>query len=87
MKLKVIVNPNPFTSEISVLIHGNFSVNVVIRLINNRGTVIRIAASALKKGENKVKINNLLRYATGQYSLEIKLLNGDLLETVSLVKT
>jgi hypothetical protein len=86
MKLKVIVNPNPFTSELSILIHGSFAVNIVVRLMNSRHTVIRIAACTLKKGENKVKISDLQRYATGHYHVQIKLLNGDLLEMISLVK-
>jgi hypothetical protein len=86
MKLKVIVNPNPFTSELNIHIHGPFAINIVIRLTNSKGTVIRITACTLKQGENKVKIGNLHRYAGGNYHLEIKLLNGDLLETLSLVK-
>jgi len=87
MKLKVIVNPHPFTSELSLLIQGNFDINVVIRLIDSSGTVIRITSGALKKGDNKMKIDKLQRYAAGAYRLEIKLLNGDLLETIQLVKS
>jgi hypothetical protein len=86
MKLKVTVNPNPFTAELSVLIHGHFDMNIVIRLTNSKDTVIRITSFTLKKGENKVKIGNLQRYATGNYRLELKMLNGDLLETIKLVK-
>ncbi len=87
MKLKVIVTPNPFTSELCIYIHGSFVINIVIRLTNSKGTVIRITACTLKKGENNVKIDNLHRYAGGNYHLEIKLLNGDLLEKLNLVKT
>ena len=87
MELKVIVNPNPFTSELSVFIHGSFAVNIVIRLLNSRNTVIRIRACLLIKGDNKIMISNLQRYATGHYHVEIKLLNGDLLERINLIKT
>ncbi|MEP7279294.1 MAG: T9SS type A sorting domain-containing protein [Bacteroidota bacterium] len=86
MKLKVIASPNPFVSELFVFIHGSFALNIVVRLINNSGTVIRITSAELKKGENKLKINNLQRYAAGSYHLEIKLLSGELLETHQLVK-
>jgi hypothetical protein len=86
MKLKVIVSPSPFTSELLIYIHGHFAMNIVIRLSNGKGTVIRITACALKKGENKVRIANLQRYAGGNYQLVIKLLNGDLVETIDLVK-
>jgi len=87
MKLKVIVNPHPFTSELFLLIQGNFDINVVIRLIDGRDTVIRITSGALKKGDNEIKIDGLQRYAAGNYRLEIKLLNGDLLENIHIVKS
>jgi len=87
MKLKVIVNPHPFTSELFLLIQGNFDINVVIRLIDSRGTVIRITSGTLKKGDNEIKIDGLQHYAAGNYRLEIKLLNGDLLENIHIVKS
>ena len=86
MKLKVTVDPNPFTSELVITIHGHFAMNIVIRLTNRAGTAIRIIGYTLGNGENKVIIGNLKRYVIGDYYLEIKLLNGDLLETIKLVK-
>lgn len=86
MTLKVTVNPDPFTSELYVLIDGSFAANVVMRLTNSKHTVVRIATCTLKKGENNVKITNLQQYASGRYHLEVVLLNGDLVETISLVK-
>jgi len=86
MKLKVTVNPNPFTSELAILIYGQFTVNAVLRLMNSAGTVIRVAGHTINSGDNKFKLSNLDRYATGPYTLEIKLLNGDLLESIKLVK-
>jgi len=86
MKLKVAVNPNPFTSELVVFIHGQFTMNVVIRLMSNAGGVVRVTSVTVNKGENEIKIKNLGRYATGNYLLEVKLLNGDLLEAIQLVK-
>ncbi|MFT3935644.1 MAG: T9SS type A sorting domain-containing protein [Chitinophagaceae bacterium] len=86
MKLMVTVNPNPFTSSLVIYIKAHFTVNTVLRLLNQNGTVIRVTACTINQGENKITINNLNRYATGNYLLEVKLLNGDLLETISLVK-
>ena len=86
MKFKVTVNPNPFTSELAVLIDGHFTVNTVLRLVNSAGTVIRVTGHTVNKGGNKIQIGNLGRYATGVYTLEVKLLNGDLLEKIKLVK-
>lgn len=73
-------------SEFIVLIQGPVTLNIVICLANSRNAIIRMAACALKPGENKVTINNLQRYASGQYCLHIKLLNGDLLEKINMVK-
>ncbi len=86
MKLKVTVNPNPFTSELAVFIHGHFTMNVVLRLLNSAGTVIRITGCTVDKGENKFTLENLNRYATGDYVLDVKMLNGDLIEKIDLIK-
>ena len=86
MKLKVVVNPNPFTSELAVFIHGQFTMNAVLRLMSSAGGVIRVTSVTVNKGDNEIKLKNLGKYATGNYLLEVKLLNGDLLETIKLVK-
>jgi hypothetical protein len=86
MKVKVEAFPNPFTAELTITMLTSLTVNLVIRLMNNNGTVIRVKACPLLTGENNIQLNNLNRYATGDYILEVKLLNGDLLETISLVK-
>ncbi len=57
-----------------------------MRLINSRETVLRTTACTFKKGENKVSLHNLHRYVAGNYSLEIKLLTGELLEIIPLEK-
>jgi hypothetical protein len=87
MKLKVIVDPHPFTSELLLLIQGNFDINVVIRLIDSSGKLIKITSGTLKKGDNEMTIDGLQAYRSGEYRLEIRLLNGDLLENIQLVKS
>lgn len=86
MKLKVTANPNPFSAELVVNMQSSIAVNLVVRLINGNGIVIRVKGCPIAAGESKVVLKNLVRYATGNYFLEIKLLTGDLLETIPLVK-
>ena len=86
MTLKVTVKPNPFNAELLLSMHAVFTVNVVIRLLAESGNVVRITSGTLRAGDNEIKLDKLHRYAAGHYRLEIKLLNGDLLETVPLVK-
>lgn len=87
MKLKVIGSPQPFTAELFLIIQGNFDVNVVIRLLNSSNEVINITGCTLKKGDNEMRITGLQSYPVGNYRLEIKSLNGDLLENIQLVKS
>ena len=86
MKLKVKASPNPFSSELAVLIYSHFAMNIVVRLANSNGTVIRVKGCTLAEGENHLTLKNLTRYATGDYLVEVKLLSGDLLETIHLLK-
>ena len=86
MKVKVKASPNPFNAELSITMLSQLTVNLVVRLMNSNGTVIRVKACPLITGENNVQLKNLNRYASGDYILEVKLLNGDLLDTISLVK-
>ncbi len=86
MILKVTANPDPFSAEITISMHCSSPVNLVLRLINSEGIVVRVKGCPLTAGETKVTLKNLARYATGNYFLEVKLLNGDLLESIELVK-
>lgn len=86
MKLKVTASPNPFSAELVVSMQCSVAVNLVVRLVNSNGIVIRVKGCPIAAGESNVLMKNLMRYATGTYCLEIKLLNGDLLETIQLIK-
>ena len=86
MKLKVTVNPNPFRSELFIFIQSDVSVNTVLKLTDIKKSLVRMVGCTLQKGENKVHIKNLSRYVVGSYQLELKLLNGDLLQSVALIK-
>ena len=86
MIVKVTANPDPFSAELAVCIHSSIDVNLVLRLINSNGTVIRVKGCPLHAGVSRITLKNLVRYATGRYFLEIKLLNGDLVESIQLAK-
>ena len=86
MKLKVAVYPNPFSSELNVSIETNLAINTVLKLSDKKGNLIRMIGCPLQTGENKMPIANLGKYVPGDYLLEIKLLNGDLVEGFELIK-
>jgi hypothetical protein len=86
MNLKVTVSPSSFTAELTVIIESDVTLNTVLRLTDSKEKVARIIGCTLAKGENKVQLKNLSKYAAGNYQLEVKLLNGELLETIRLHK-
>jgi hypothetical protein len=86
MRLKLTVNPNPFAGELIVSITSDVSFNAVIRLTDTNKNMVRMMGSPLHMGENKVYINNLSKYVAGIYQLEVKLLNGELIETIEVIK-
>ncbi len=87
MRLKVFVNPNPFTSQLQIRLHGEFTANLILRLKNSRGTVVRMVACTLPGGSDSIDMNDLQRFAAGRYDLQISLLSGEQVTTVSIVKT
>jgi hypothetical protein len=86
MQVRVTVSPAPFTSDLTILIESDIAFNAVLRLTDNNKKLVRMIGSPLHKGENKIFIKNLSRYVIGIYYLEVKLLNGKLVETIEITK-
>ncbi len=86
MRLTVTVTPDPFNAELLILIHSDVTFNAVISLINANKSVVRMTGIPLQTGPNSIPLKNLIKYASGSYLLEIKLLNGELLKSIGLTK-
>lgn len=86
MSLKVMVAPGPFSTELEVTVHSVAPLNIVVRLLTEAGAVVRVKGYVLEPGENQLQMNNLGKYVPGDYRVEVKLLNGDLVADYRVLK-
>jgi hypothetical protein len=86
MEVIIDVRPNPFISELTVRIFIDTTVIAIIRLTNEKGIIAKMMSCTLEKGETTITLNKLSKFAAGNYNLEVRLLNGDEIKRIPLVK-
>ena len=86
MNLKVRAYPNPFGSNISLEVICEQNEQVIFRLYNPAGKVIKMSYWKLVNGMNKIILDNLERLTPGQYLIELKDHNEETLHTLTLMK-
>ena len=86
MNLKVRAYPNPFGSNISLEVICEQNEQVIFRLYNPAGKVIKMRYWKLVNGMNKIILDNLERLTPGQYLIELKDHNEETLHTLTLMK-
>ena len=72
MNLKVRAYPNPFGSNISLEVICEQDEQVIFRLYNPAGKVIKMSYWKLVSGNNKIILDNLERLTPGHYLVEVK---------------
>ncbi len=65
-----MVYPNPFGNNLQARITSAIAENVIFRILNNDGKVVKIQHAQLMKGDNTLFINNTEMLAKGNYFLE-----------------
>jgi hypothetical protein len=86
MNLQVRVYPNPFGSHISLEVVCEQNEQVIFRLYNPAGKVIKMSYWKLVNGMNKIILDNLERLTAGPYLIELKDQNEEKLYSMELVK-
>jgi hypothetical protein len=86
MKIKAKVYPNPFSSNLSVEVLTDLDRQVVFRLYNGAGNLIKMSYWKLVKGNNKILLDSLQNLAQGLYTVEIKNEDNEVLHKFELVK-
>ena len=86
MNLKVRAYPNPFGSHISLEVICEQNEQVIFRLYNPAGKVIKMSYWKLVNGMNKIILDNLERLTAGQYVIELKDHNEETLYSLNLMK-
>ncbi len=86
MNLKVRAYPNPFGSNISLEVVCEQHEQVIFRLYNPSGKVIKMSYWKLVNGMNKIILDNLDRLTSGAYLVELKDQNEEILYSMELLK-
>lgn len=86
MNLEVRAYPNPFGSNISLEVVCEQNEQIIFRLYNPAGKVIKMSYWKLVNGMNKIILDNLERLTAGQYLVELKDQNEETLYSENLVK-
>lgn len=86
MNLQVRAYPNPFGSNISLEVVCQQNEQVIFRLYNPDGKVIKMSYWKLVSGMNKIILDNLERLNAGCYLVELKDQNEEPLYSAPIVK-
>jgi hypothetical protein len=86
MNLQVQAYPNPFASNISLEVVCVQDEQVIFRLYNPMGKVIKMSYWKLVNGMNKIILDNLDRLNPGTYTIELKDQNEGILYSTELLK-
>jgi len=86
MNIKAKAYPNPFSSALSVEVLTDLDGQVIFRLYNQAGNLIKMSYWKLMKGNNKILLDSLQNLAKGLYTIEIKNEDSQLLHKFELVK-
>ena len=87
MKLQAKAYPNPFYTNLSVEVITDAESQVIFRLYNQLGNLIKMSYWKLLKGNNKIMLDNLQNLAMGLYTIELKDENNHVLHKFELVKS
>ena len=86
MNIRAKAYPNPFSSSLSVEVDADIDCQVIFRLYNHVGNLIKMSYWKLIKGNNKIMMDSLQNLAMGLYTIEIKDENNLVLHKFELVK-
>jgi hypothetical protein len=86
MNLHARVFPNPFGSNISVEVVCHQNEDVIFRLYNPTGKVIKMSYWKLVNGMNKIILDNLERLTAGTYLIELNTPDEETLYKEKLLK-
>jgi 3'-phosphoadenosine 5'-phosphosulfate sulfotransferase len=86
MNLQVRAYPNPFGSNISLEVVCQQNEQVIFRLYNPAGKVIKMSYWKLVSGMNKIILDKLERLNAGAYLVELKDQNEETLYSTEIIK-
>lgn len=86
MITKVIIRPNPFSTTLTLDIGSEENKNIIVRMFDEKGKIIKMFSWYLVKGTNVTSINDLGNLNAGSYVLDIIDNEGTVLFSYTLEK-
>lgn len=83
---KVNLRPNPFFSSVTLEVTSGQNKQVIVRMMNLEGQIIKLFGWYLLKGTNVTTINELNSLHNGEYVIDILDNGGDVLFSAQLKK-
>ena len=84
--MKVVVRPNPFQSSITLDVTSEMGKNVIIRIFNEDGRLVKMFSWFLLKGVNVTTVNDMDNLSSGEYQLDMIDQEGKLLFCTKLTR-
>jgi len=70
-KTLLSVMPNPARDHVMLLFFAEKDSEITLRLLDNLGKIVLVKKQNVMKGNNTVQLNNLTRYSSGTYVLQV----------------
>lgn len=86
MITKVTVRPNPFYTVLTLDVYCDTNRNIIVRMFNEEGRIVKMFSWYLVKGTNVTAINELGNLENGLFQLDIIDNEGKVLYTTKLTK-
>lgn len=83
---KVNVRPNLFSTSVTLEVTSNQNHQVVVRMSNDEGQIIKLFGWYLLKGTNVTTISDLQSFNSGIYSMAILGNDGELMYSTEITK-
>jgi hypothetical protein len=86
MITKVTVRPNPFYTVLTLDVYCESNRNIIVRMFNEEGKIVKMFSWYLVKGTNVTAINELGNLESGLFQLDIIDNEGNILFTSKITK-
>ena len=83
---QVNVYPNPFDNNLSLEVTVENTLSAIVQILDENHKIIKMMSWNLKKGTNKTTLEDLAVLPAGEYTIDIKNMDGEWLFDAKLVK-
>jgi hypothetical protein len=83
---KVKIWPNPFVDQISISLKADRNTQITVSIMDMMGRIYERRTYTVVRGTNQLSVNKLSKLAAGTYTVKVTTEQGELLQSIKLVK-